>query len=433
MAHPGLLIPHLQPLDRWRPVAPPAGWGWSLPFTIQRRGRLFRPHPAWALRELAPAGKAYYVSPSGSDGNDGLSWATAYRSIWKAASQADAVEVYIQAGYYGYNYGFRGQPWSARTFIGVGGQVVANNDLELNAWTPSGNSWRASTTHGVDCVLDWLNLDGDGFPTFYSEKASTAEVEASPGSWYKDGANNLLYVRCSDSRAPDANLRAYRTSAIMNLGADNQAIYFENLTFEVSAKASRHLRFYAATPAGGLRVYMKRCIVRHSRGTYDLLDIDGATEVILQNCQAYNGPLDGFNYHAFNGVIPKAIEIRCSAHHCGSPASAINNASAMHDGGSIVRLMGEYHHTYGPLVVDASGSKSWNLGTVAHHSLSSGGATSKAAFYCADGGATHMWLDRCTSYEPPLYDLVVEAGATLRLRGFLSAGNFSVAGVMEAY
>ncbi len=420
-------------LQPWVPVQPPAGWTWSLPFSLQRKGRLFRPHPSWSLRSLASRGKAYYVSPTGSDANDGLSWASAFRSIWKAATQADAVEVYIQAGYYGYNNGFRGAPNNASTFIGVGGQVVANNDLELSTWTPSANSWRASTTQGVDCVLDWLNLDGEGFPTFYTERASAAEVDANPASWYKDGATNTLYVRCSDSRQPDANLRAYRNTAVLNLGTVNRTLYFENITFEVSAKASRHLRFYASTTAGGLRLYMQNCTLRHSQGTYDLLDIDGLSEVILQNCQAYNGPLDGFNYHAFNGVVPRAIEIRCSAHHCGTSATSINNASAMHDGGSIVRIMGDYHRSYGPVVVDANGSSSWNLGVVAHHCLSSGGATSKSTFYCANGGATLMWLDNCQSYSPGQYDLVVEAGATLYKRRFHSGGNFSAAGALEEY
>jgi hypothetical protein len=425
-----LSLPVLEP--PWQTVSPPSGWTWDLPFTIQRKGRLFRPHPAWSLRALAASGKAYYVSPSGSDSNDGLSWDRAYRSIWKASTQADAVVVYIQAGYYGYAHGFRGAANNASTFIGVGGQVIANNDLELSGWSANGSAYQVSTAHGVDCVLDWLNLDSNGYPTLYSEKTSLAEVQASPGSWWKDGAGNTLYVRCVDSRPPDANLRAYRNTAVMNVGADDRSLYFENITFEVSAKSSRHVRLYAATSAGGFRACFKNCVFRHCFSTYHMVQIHGVAEVIYQNCSAYHSLMDGFNYDVLNTIVPKAIEIRCRACHCGNAGGSTYNASTVHNGVNIVRLMGDYARCYGPSVADAGNCRSWNLGCVAHDSLSPSGSSSTSFYLSAPAGSL-MWLDRCTSYHPPTYDLVIESGCTLRKRQLMAQNQVYNAGTLEDY
>ena len=73
----------------WVDVTPPTGWTWSLPFTVQKRGRTFRIKDGWTIDANRPTGKAYYVATNGNDTNDGLTAVTALRKLLTAINKSD--------------------------------------------------------------------------------------------------------------------------------------------------------------------------------------------------------------------------------------------------------------------------------------------------------------------------------------------------------
>jgi hypothetical protein len=109
----------------WKDINPPAGWTWSLPFTIQQKGRSFRVKAGWTIDQNKPTGKTYYVSTTGNDANDGLTPGTALRKIYTAFMKADVDVVSIAAGAYGWSNGWAGQNLTRSvSFIPTGGRVV---------------------------------------------------------------------------------------------------------------------------------------------------------------------------------------------------------------------------------------------------------------------------------------------------------------------
>src|SRR5688500_5964140 len=103
---------HHNRTPEWRKVTPPSGWSWTLPFTIQKRGRKFRPDASFNIQTRAgiTVAKPYYVKTDGSDAADGLSWSTAKKSLSTVLGLADVDRIHIAKGYY-----YRNISWSGVT------------------------------------------------------------------------------------------------------------------------------------------------------------------------------------------------------------------------------------------------------------------------------------------------------------------------------
>lgn len=410
----------------WKDVTPPVGWTWELPVTIQKRGRRFRARLSGAAFDLwtyaAIAGKAYYVSPSGNDANTGEDAEHPLRKIGTALAKPDVVIVYAAAGYYGVenNLATSGA-FNAKAIIATGGQVINSADWEFVSpgytWTQDGNHFELSIgVKTIGGVFDAANLNSYGDYSKYILMASEAEVDATPGSYFKDGSN-VLHVRTLDDRAPDANLHCYQggTQANCNLQVnDNTAYYFENITFE--GCGGRLFRGYAQSATGGGKLYMKGCsFISCTNASYDNANFYGVSEVILERCKSHGGLKDGFNYTAYLGVNVKAIEIDCEAWDLGVSGEGTHQGSTSHAGGTVVRLNGKYHHTHGEGVADVgAATKTWSLGCESYSSICSLATASRSAFY-VDTGAT-TWLDSCYAHDIPSggFDLYAQSpGDTL--------------------
>ena len=88
----------------------------------------------------------------------------------------------------------------------------------------------------------------------------------------------------------------------------------------------------------------------------------------MKDCVAAKNIDDGFNYKKGAGVTPYSVEIDCIGRDNGLTGD-IDNGSTMHEGGRIVRIMGEYMRNVGRNVHDIdNNSQSWNLGCNAHDS-----------------------------------------------------------------
>lgn len=406
----------------WRDVSPPTGWTWGLPFTIQQRGYQFRPAPSWNILAYAPTGKAYYVAPSGNDANDGLTLGTALRTVKAAILKADVDVIYLAAGHYNWTYGwFTATPSRSIAFYALSpGDVIISTSMDFS-WALDlfyTNTYKATAASYVGWVFDASVLDGLGDYQELTARADVATVDANPGSYFWDNVGLILYVRLGDDRAPDADVRAYRQYSSMKCTTDNITLYFQDIKFE---GGDYTVYFKNASAAGGLNVYALNCSFKY--GVAGCCYIHGGA-AILQNCVAARSKnQDGFNYHINLTVVPKVIEIDCvGRNNGGDDLDDFDNGSSMHDGGEIVRIMGEYYGNVGNNVWDVtSTTKSWNLGSVSHRSA---GVANRANFAIGiAGGGGRMWLDRVVSHSS-VTDLSEDANAILYTRSCKTQGVF---------
>lgn len=410
----------------WLNVSVPDAAFSFVPFTIQQNGRVFRPAPSFNLRTYAniTVPQTYYVDvTSGNDSNTGLSWAQAWKSIWKAAGTADATQILIKAGYYFRNQGFAGNtPAASCEIIAVDGPVYATTDTynTLGPFSPVASHYEGSGAgRTIQDVYDAAAPDSYGDDVRLTKKTSIAEVDAAENSWWQDGGTLVVYLHLASNRAPDANVRCYESSALFT--RDNKSFYMENIHWRGG------VGFRNSSATGGLKVYLKDCSAKYALST-DAFDVDGTTETIFQNCLAAKSVAgDGFSYHVRNGVVPKAIEIDCEGYDCGDATT--DQGSTMHDAGTIVRINGEYHHTRGQCVADVGASMAWLLGTSLHDAESTG--ANDDGYFCGNSGAK-SWLDSCT-ISVANFDLISEAGTTIYTRNLVSDGNNSIAGTLAAY
>lgn len=394
-----------------------------LPFDIQKVGRSFYPGGNWTVSSLAPSGKAYYVSTTGSDANDGLTSGAPLRKIGTAYGKADVVVIYVAAGVYGNTNGLSATTVAKNiSMIATGGRVVMGAFAEPGslAFALDGTYTHTYkvTRSNVGAVWDVTNLDANGDYTALTLRTSAAAVEANPGSWYLDGSN-VLWIRRSDSAAvTDSNCHVMFSSStrclLINAGA---TCYIEGFDLE-GGNAAGCVTPDKSTAAPTL--YMKDCSMKYCMGGNGL-SATGAT-VTLERCTTAKNYDDGYNYHADTGTICQAIEINCISRDNGL-AGDIDNASSIHDGGAIVRIMGEYYRSVGRVIHDiSSGTKSWNLGCIVHDSTSAV-ADCNIGVGSGAGDTAEMWLD-CVTSSGSATDIEIATDAVCHIRNFIGGGVY---------
>lgn len=411
--------------DRWEPVPNPSGWSWAHGLVIERKNRTFRAR-GFDVTSFAPTGVAYYVSTSGNDGDTGASWGHALRSVDVALAKADIDVLYIGAGTYKRSNNWDGYNLARSVAIYGTGTVILTQAQDGLTWVQNGtypNVYQATRSNTTQ-VLDINFTDANGDYSMLTLQGSVANVDANPGSWYIDGAN-VVYVRTVDSRAADTSIWPIVAGSNTRNGraTGNLTIYMENLIF-----IGGYAGFEFANGGAGQTpsFYAKNCQFLFGNGNG--LEIKGVSTSILQNCVAAKSQSDGLNYHALNAVVPKAIEIDCVGRDNGASGDD-DNGTSIHDGGSIVRLNGQYYRNKGPNLVESAALESWNLGCTAHTSQAS---IAGARIDLNNLTSGTMWLDRCNSYGSD-YGIVAGAGTTIHKRLCNTTVADGGAGTIDTY
>lgn len=377
------------------------GMTWTPPINVYWDGRNFFTDFDVSTFAVPGAGKTYYASMNGSDSSDGLTLATAFKSIYKAANQPDADIVLVDPSImFTKDFGLAGVSLNSRNVsiksLDPSKKVIISGHNSGYVWTKTAgmnNTYQYNRT-SIFNVFDAKFLDRYGDYQQLVKRNSIAEVDANPGSYYTDGT--IVYVRTSDSRVPDDNVRVYLnidTCSLDNAGK----VYLENIHFEGGLGL---LITGSATVTSGF--YAKNCSAKYGMYRAGGFTARGTNEAFLQDCVAARNENDGFNYHSYTyttpavTIIPKVIEVNCVGRHDGVTGDN-DNGSTIHDGGSILRLNGVYFENVGPNVADVdNGTQAWNLGCVAFKSKAS--AAGQNADFMTSTGTAESWFDGCIAY-----------------------------------
>jgi hypothetical protein len=416
---------------RYMDITPPVGWTWNLPFTIEQAGRNFRVKAGWTINQNAPTGKAYYVSTTGNDTNDGLTAGAPLRKIVTALEKADVDEVrLVDGGAYGYTNGWNTRDHSRSvSVIATGGRVQIGPWCEdAITWASNAptyiNNYTATVALAVGQVLDTKYTDAHGDYVKLVSRATSTLVNDNPGSFRVGGAGETtVIIHLQDGRAPDDFVKViYKTVGFSAKVSGAITAYFEGVDFMGDP-------MIPTSAAGPLipTVYFNNCTFKYSR-TNGLSSL-GAV-VYAKDCIASANVDDGFNYHIGPDAAPKACEINCIGRDNGAAGDA-DNGSTIHDAGSMLRIMGEYMRNVGRNVHDVTpGTKSWDLGGSAHHSTSVAVPTSAGVGVGGTGG--EAWFD-CWNFYGSTNAFEVDAGATVHLRNCTLEGEIIGTGTVDYY
>lgn len=379
-------------------VLPPAAFTWQdAPINIYKNpiGEFSTDFDVSKFQHVG-AGKTYYVDfKNGLDTNDGLTQATALKSLGTAVDKSDVDIILIASGLVDATGLFATGKYIMKniTIKALPGADVTLSVHGVLTWTLTAgkvNTYQAPRT-ALGRVFDANFIDADGDFKELTKVNSIDEVEVTPNSYY--WASNILYVRTFDSRVPDDKIRGYLSDRNGFRFSGSYKFYLEGLKVH-GGIAPIHVE----NTAGSLypEVYAKNCEFKYPTGT-NVVNVRAAKLCYFQNCVASRGVDDGFNYHKLNEVVPNVIEVNCIGRDNGT-SSDTDNGSTMHEGGKIIRVNGQYYRNKGSNVGDINWStQSWNLGCVGYDSKSPLEDRYKSNF-TAHENAT-MWLDGCASYE----------------------------------
>lgn len=383
---------------RWRGAtsdqpACPFTWAGSHPlpevYFIDGEGRAVI-DPDYDVANFAPARTVeVWVDPDGGDDGDPGTEAQPLKTLNAALAVSNVDTIYLKAGIH------REMNWALIpsrdiSFICYGGERAYIIESRKHTWTLSAGTSNVyeSNQNGAPSAV-WLdtasvNDDGDYYELVQVEDVS--ECDNTPGSYYFDDPGNKLYVHTFDSRPADDDIWVILQAASHSTPV-NQAItlYFENITV-IGGNTALMIRKDNVLVGKGLHV-------KYSTGA-DGMEVIGGAEVYLQDCVFARNETDGMSYRP-STTVPSVLEINCEARYNGQrrPTNeSAHNGSTGHQGVSIVRINGDYHHNRGPNVVDVGGATSWNVGCYSYDSIKqlAGSAFQASNFFVQDG---EMWIE----------------------------------------
>lgn len=404
-------------------------------------------------------GKVLYVSPDGSDSNAGTPDAPLAKM--STAYTNGASTIYLYPGIYNLSTSIFGTTINRDlNIIGLGeGIIISTRIINIPNTSPnvteySTGVWRcySNGTTYLSNVVDIAHKTADGHYTKYSQLPSKMEVLMTSGSWALvtetiDGNDKTVaYIHTLSGENPLAGddvllLYSPMPSDSPNTGTKyplftvtGGKVYLENL---ICMEGSTPL--FAQKQSGGsdIEVYAKNCKFFYSRTVdYDVCMLQGVSLAIFQNCEASFGMKDGFNYHAYQNVIPKAIEINCIGIGNGNIDDGNDQGSTIHDGGSIIRVRDVCAESYGANYGDQGiGTESWNIGCVGYNSLCDYSNiqisdTQNSNFFAISGA--NVFCDGCIGFGS-LYNVCTSVGGIIYLRNSRFEGTLTKDGMTPVY
>lgn len=421
-------------------IALPAGFPWPLatyPITFGFSNGVYtanfdpRPYNA-GLRLGQPT--LFANLGTGSDANNGLTPATAVKSIFKATQLGNATNLpfYVQIDASGGTSFPRDN-----NFTNVGtpvpntqeaAYVVVNGTIDCwsgsNLAFPSSNDVTFPNTYSltrsaVARVLNTVTLDVNGDYTEYPKVADAATCDATRPSWAQVGTT--LYINTIGNVAPttsDTRVLLQSTPNFAN-AVTSKSVYFENINF-IGGQAGAVSMGNIAT----MNLGAKNCSAKFGGSTVDAANgwrLDNITGIAsLQNCVGSCNESDGINSHWTPGGTPGlyTLTINCIGRNNGRDTVTSCNGLTSHDGIISIDVNGEYYGNFGANVIPILSCQMFGLGIYSHDSqgdVSHGGVTVPTD-YQTQNTAT-MYLQSCRS-ATSTNALLASNTSTIRIRNF---------------
>ncbi len=368
-------------------VSPPSGLGWTPAFDIiELFPGVFTTSIVTAALKPSTATIRYVDVATGADGNTGLVAGSPKKSIWSAIIVGANDTVYIKGSanpatptIYNDDHAWNSVPIQACNFIVVSdfttlapGYAISSTAMPesgtlLGAWSLVGggtpNTWTATLAAAPHTVIDATVTNATtGAPTKQTLQASVAAVEAAPGSYY--WAAGSVYVRTTDSRRPDVNLRVLRASRIN--GWLNTAInlYVERLSFEGGGSRA----FYIQNCATAAFVDCNFTLAENNGLELNASGaVTGLTHTIYAiRCAARGNTGDGFGSTVAGATeTVRFVEIGCT--YAGNNGSGSDEGSSHHftagnTAVSCIRVNGAFRSNKTDGFADVGGTTTWALG-----------------------------------------------------------------------
>jgi Cdc6-like AAA superfamily ATPase len=379
----------------------PASFGYTPPFTIKKSRFSGKHYPAdFNLRSHANvvSTQTLYVDKDASGANNGTSWTDAYTVISDAIQAVNQnTTIYIKGGYYGYDNSSKSAQIPAYDveFIAVDGQVhnTADQWEDAGSWSASGDAYVATFPNDTHAVVDYNNLDADGVPYVLEPQSSIADVQNN-GGFFWDGSD--LYIRTSDDRVPDSDLKIYRSQLTggqfggIYMRGGGYTVYCEGITctgwsggFRTRDQSGTYL---------GMNLYLNNCgadkvilpygdeiMIFNSefnkiKPTEDCLNYDGNASSSSQNVVEYNVTVN-------------------TANPSWSSGDSSAQCSTGHQGVDIIRIGSVYKNAYGQNIADVTGANTLIIDCQSINSQ----LPSQAGYFIGTGIGGNMWLYNCVS------------------------------------
>lgn len=375
---------------------------------------------------LSAPGATFYVSTTGNNSNDGLTSATAFRSIYKAIQviNASAVssKVIILAGAYsrqsGFSFNFSVVPTVDIAFLASGGRVETGAFEEYTA--PAIDATYANcysfARSGVDRVIDMYSYDQYGNYSDFTKVNTAAECNATPNS-YALISNTTVYINRRDRKPVTfTNSRVLLSGTTGLLLSSNNNIYLGGLTesdgfdFYGGGASGSMSGDFTTVPATKKAVVAKNCSFSYAGGQTQKdargVSINGFHGLaFFQNCDASSNVTDGFNFHNISNINTAqflAITVNCSgSNNGGLLLNSSCNGWTTHENVTGIDIAGYYQGNHGGSCRSVNASKNLFAGTFIKNDLGDiqGGGFMKPTGFRADD-TTIYWLDRCNIDMP---------------------------------
>lgn len=289
----------------------------------------------------------YYISTTGNDSNDGLTELTPKKTIVNSLSIGAKLIYMLEGNYhkstFGVNYNLNGDEV---VIIGVG-KVRICGYHSGQTWTNiSGNAWQTTQSNAstADGVLDFLNLDSDGYGSILTQVNTEAECIATAGTWHVDsGGADFYTVHMIDGRAVNNGIdMTANLTGSASFKSDNGKLLMNNIEniFDLS--------FQSLTSNSNFELYLLNYKIPYPKsykttdsGSKNGLSLNGVTSY-LQNCFGQNSSSDVVNYHNTIGILNMTIlELDCefkNPNYQGKNTNSIYQASTAHENISILRV-----------------------------------------------------------------------------------------------
>lgn len=327
--------------------------------------------------------KTYYVSHDGSNSNDG-SKESPYQTLEKAISEFILVagsfttlKIIILSEFLTRESAFMTNlnDIGRKHFILesqhpyktlFGGFEAPKASASWNQVSGTDSTYWTSETKDITGVID---LHRKGIFNLNRSLKEVNTVNVAQNEWYKDTANNRVYVNVG---------RPIESNVLLNIR--QRPMYFEdfgrgtimlkNLNFNYHTADNVSLSFTNATEQTG-KVVIENCILNMNNTGSDGFKFNNIFESYISNTGVMNTVRDGFNYH--NSVQARKMfnfESNCWGYNCGASHTTFNNnITSCHDNSYMLRVGTKGNLSRGSLLADVNDTYSINIGVEMGDSL----------------------------------------------------------------